>query len=98
MIIFESLLTTFEAIVIFLGSRVSSKNLAKPQTEPPTITKFNQVKLVQISDTLCSKKRLSLDFHNQRTEKFLKNLFGFNKFRDPWKKMKSMIDKLLFPT
>ena len=48
MIIFESILTTFEAIIIFWGSGGSSEN----QLEPITISKFNQVKLVQFIDTV----------------------------------------------
>ena len=45
MIIFGSLLTTFEASIIFWGVWRSSKNWLKPKT---TISKFNQIKLVQI--------------------------------------------------
>ena len=50
MIIFESLLTTLEPSSIFWGSWGSSENWLEPVLTP--ITKFNQVKLVQITDTL----------------------------------------------
>ena len=51
MIIFESLLNTFITSINFWGNLGSSKNWPEPKT---TQIKFNQVKLVQIPDTLCT--------------------------------------------
>jgi hypothetical protein len=49
MLVFELLLTIFEANFIFRGSWGSIENWLKPKT----IRKFNQVKLVQINVTHC---------------------------------------------
>jgi len=54
MIIFESILTTFEASVVFWGSWGSRGKLAQVYNQI-TITNFNQVKLFLITDTNCTK-------------------------------------------
>ncbi len=48
MIIFGSILNTFESSIIFGGSCVSIENWLKPKTEP-----HKEIKLAQICEILC---------------------------------------------
>ena len=57
MIIFESLLNTFEASIFFWGNWGRSKKSKFNQVE--------QVKLVQIHDTLCKKLTWMEEYHTQ---------------------------------
>jgi len=59
MIIFESLLTTFNVSVIYKAAGLVSK-IGSSLT---TLSKYNQVKLVQIHETLCSIKTSSFNIN-----------------------------------